>query len=519
MSARLPRPLRLLATGGLVSLCALSIGGSAFAATLAVERARDAATIVLGFPQAVSVRPLREGRDLLLTFDQPLGETPLDGLMERLGGLAENVRYGYDTLLLTLPTAVVAEVTGHDRQVTVTLTGSAALSAEDTEREAQAQRRVEFFQAVTLLEAGEPDIARARLARLVDSEPDNVELIVALAQAEERLGRWQKAVALYDRALTLDPDETATIGAKARLLAEHGNHVRVEPSFRDTRNADRQWVMRVIARANLNDTVTAGATFERRRLTISQLRHSDGSVRDFSGWRSMGELWLSRDWAEGDRTTVGALGNEKRPGVRLAHRIGRPEQTTTFVAALSEPTMDYAEAIAEHGSRHRAGAAHGRDLAPDLRLELAAFGNRYALANDLDVATTASATAGLRWAVVPGLPLVTLGYTIDAEYLIERDERTSPLGEAYSPLPVTSREVHSVDVTFEDRLTDYLSWRADAGYGYDRLNDRGPNAGVGLIYAPLVDLEAELALRRTFASGRGQSNAVTIVGGHLHWRY
>lgn len=499
--------------GGVLAASPLS------AATLKVDRTQDTASLVLGFEAPVSVRPVRDGRDLLLTFDRPLGETPLDTAMERLIGLVDNVRYGYDTILLTLPASVTADISSAGRQVTVKLASATVRSAEDAERAAQAQRRVEYFQAVTLLESGEPEMARDRLARLADTDPANVELIVALAQAEERLGRWQQAVSLYDRALVLDPDESATIGAKARLLAEHGNHVRLEPSFRDTRNADRQWVMRVIARARLNDTVTAGATAERRHMTITQLRRPDGTARDFAGWRSIGELWLSRDWTDGAQSTFAVLGNERRPGLRLAHRIGRPDEQTTLVAALSEPTMDYAEAIADHGSRHRAGAAHGRNLRPGLRLETAGFWNRYGLDDDLDVATTASANLGLRWAVVPGAPLVTIGYTADAEYLIERDERTSALGDAYSPLPVSSREVHSIDVTFEDRLTDYLAWRADAGYGYDRLNEHGFNTGAGLIYAPLADLEAGLSLRRTFASGRGQSNAVTIMAGHLHWRY
>lgn len=89
---------------------ALAAAATKPSARIDVERRRDAARLDLQWQTAVRVQSSRIGRELTLRFDRPLGDAAFDKIPQRLEGWVENVQYGYDSVLLTLPVGVSARV-------------------------------------------------------------------------------------------------------------------------------------------------------------------------------------------------------------------------------------------------------------------------------------------------------------------------------------------------------------------------------------------------------------------------
>jgi TolB-like protein len=72
--------------------------------------------------------------------------------------------------------------------------------------------------AAYLWAAGDPARAEQTLRAAAETAPDHVEVLLALAQADEQLGRPERAIASARRAAVLDPRSAAAFGQLAQLL-------------------------------------------------------------------------------------------------------------------------------------------------------------------------------------------------------------------------------------------------------------------------------------------------------------
>ena len=103
--------------------------------------------------------------------------------------------------------------------------------------------------------------------------------------------------------------------------------------------------------------------------------------------------------------------------------------------------------------------------------------------------------------------------------MAQKAERLDPFGNVVAPLPLSSREVHALQVGLDGALADFVRYSVLAGYAYDRRNEGAPFAAAALVWQPREALEIGLRASRAVNTARGTGNAVDAVGGYVLWRY
>lgn len=465
-------------------------------------------------------RVLVESPEVLVLFARPIGPGELEAFAERRAGWIETVEYGYDSLVVRfLPdVAVTAEVVDNAVEIRASRVDSAAAAAPGENGIDPQLVRLEYYRALTLMETGAVRQGRALLVEQNRVDPRNVEVLLLLAQAEERLGRRDQAIALLDRALELDPGNPQAVRDKARLHYDAADHAGLSVRFQDVENADSQRISVADGRFGIVPGVGFEYRLEDRDLQVDEARRADGRLAAFDGSRQFGTFRMAR--AAGETVGVGAslfAANDRvGVGVDLLTNLGATEWK--FVAALNEPETDFVEGLIEGAGRDRLGVAVSESADDTLQVQGGVAVNRYT-AGDEHAGTGFEFTGELRRQVYAPWPFVTVGYRLDAEYFTGTASRTAADGTRFEPLPLTSREAHTVDAGAEGYLTDYLRARAFGGFTVDRLNGNGPSMEVELVYEPLPELQVTAGMGSSLAVTRGTQSQLIFGGLSVRTRF
>ena len=115
----------------------------------------------------------------------------------------------------------------------------------------------------------------------------------------------------------------------------------------------------------------------------------------------------------------------------------------------------------------------------------------------------------------------SLTYNIDAEYLFGTKNFFNSQGQEYSPLPITSREIHSAIATISGYVTDYMRYTVSGGYQFDRLDlqSKGPRFTGELSYERSPDFEFGANYIYSAATSRGSGDIVNRSGLYLMTRF
>lgn len=542
-----------LATLLVLAPFAASAQPAPLSARVEAVREEKSASLTLSWPGRVRPDQRQSGRELVLSFSRPLGAAPLEGVPERLQGWVENVLYGYDSVLLVLAPGVAATVIPRPDGVHVTFSPEAGAPRRNAEAEAAeraAQRRIDYFKAVTLMDAGEVREARAMLVDLLLADPRDAQSTALMAQAEERLGRWHEAVRLYDRGLELTPNEPSLVVGKARLLHEKGDRAQLDFDMFRVKRADVQRVTRLSGTHNLPNDLMFSYVLENRRVDVDRVQRKDGGgppvpvttdplatdtpdlvaptttppapdggVAPFHGTRQKLELAVSRDWPEMQQSRLSLFAAQRTLGVGYAHSWRDERSETRAGLAWSEPTYAFLEGVAGGGRRDRLFFQHETRPADRWVVTLGAAYNRYGLAGATDLARSVTVEGAIRYILNQDGPLASVAYLLDAEYVGHREDRLNNQGVLFNPLPAASREVHIAQFSIEDYLADYVRYSMQFGYAYDRRGQSGPQGAFSLGWEPVDDLEIGLRASHARSTTRGTASTVDSAGGYLLWRY
>lgn len=485
---------------------------------IAAQRAETTASLALSWPGVVKTAPAQDGRELTLRFNRPIGEARVETIAERLTGWVDSVQYGYDSLLLVLAPEVTATVATRRDGVRVAFAPAPRTVGKDAEERA-AERRLDYFRAVTMMEDGRIGEARGLLSSMLAAEPKDREAVDLLAQVVERQGRWREAVGLYGRALDLSPDNKPALDARRRLLREFGNQARFDFDVVHVKDADVQRIGRLTGNREVGWNSALRTLVERRTLDVDQARRADGRLEAFHGERTRAELSLVHDWDTPDQSRVSLFAAPQTLGAGLGHDLRDGSGQTRFTIGWREPTFTFVEGIVNAGRRDRVSVLREHRLSERWLATLGGALNRYGLGAEGDLARSASLEGAVRYTVLVQRPIASLAYVLDAEYLNRRVERLDPLGLPFVPLPVARREVHSLQVAVEDSFDNGLRYAVQGGWSYDRFNKGGPFAAGAVAYEFIDGLEAGLRASHTISTARGTGSAVDAAGGYLLWRH
>ncbi|MCB1734600.1 MAG: tetratricopeptide repeat protein [Gammaproteobacteria bacterium] len=510
----------------------LANGSVALAALPSTGIGVETAWFELRFPRPVQIQ--REDRDggWVLRFSQPL-DTDLELSAKSLEAWVASMWGGFDSLLIKPQAQVDARFQIDKDRVRVEFRRSAqrqvATEPAVAPPSARQAMRLARLDAIWLVENGRIQEAVLALRGLVAEHPNEADLRIDLAGVESRLGHWSDALAHYDRALALlrnDPrsttDDAELARARADLWRENAPYLRVETWRQRFGDSEVQRVVKTDLRVLLDDD--SALEFEHRLVGLEEstaVRDINGVASTFDGTRQRlrGDLLYS----DGDagKGRIGFTFNGVEPGLRWRHqwfREGKQWGGTHWLSAvLHEAWDELPEALIGYGFRD--GAALGASWANGDRInseaELGVY--RYGLDGFDDAVRSWNARYSVRYLVSGPNPSVDVGYGLDKVQSFGSVWRVAADGTDFKPLPLSSSEVHSVDVSAIEWFGDELKINGQLGYGYDRKNGKGVFANFGVVYAPWDDFEAGLSTSYSNTSGRAGDSVLTRYNLYLKW--
>ena len=487
---------------------------------LTSRRLDEGAEFTLTWPQPVNVEVQSDPRELLLRFSRPLGDIQAGILVSEFPDLIQDVRYGYDSLLVRSTRKVSFEVARTARGLTARMTPAPADAPAPAPLGAVARDeefRLDYLRALALLQSGELEQARTLLDKLHKDRPGDAEVIGSLALAETELGRWRQAVRLYDEGLQLRPGDPVLADARIRLLRQNGTYAKVQPTYIDYHNSNREVFAKASGKVVLPDGWAMLGGVESVYLDAEDIRRLNGDNEDFRGARTRGELSGEYDWEDGATTRATLLANPNSVGAALSHSFGPLSARTIVKAAYHQAEWRYLEGVVNQGTRDLVGLEHQRAFSQTVQAGLGASLNMYGVRDDNDVVRSVATGGFLRYVLRPTRPLLTASYYLDAEYA-NRDKRRQASGNKYAPLPIESRAVNSVEIAAGGELAEDLTYVGGAGYSVDAANSRhGPLIVLGLEYYLLEDVGVSVNFRHALASARGDDGQYSEAGLSLVW--
>lgn len=491
-------------------------------ATRIVERRSPDGATVLEVQGATVDEIFTQNGEVIIYFRDQITPQDIDTFAADRAGWIETIEYGYDSLVIRFAPHIEFSAAAPDGLATVRLRrvaaapsgtgGAAAAQAEDVSQ----RDRLDYYRAYTLMETGAVRQGRAMLVKLHRADPRNVEVIVLLAQAEERLGRPRQAIAHYDRALDLDPNLPAVIRDLGRLHRQVADTARLNNRVQ---NVDETGETQVIS--TLDGQMTFGQGFsleydlENRYLDTRDVIRVNGDSGPFSDSRQRAAFTLRSPETGFGRFAASLFASNEVVGFGVEAELREGPESWHAEALWSEPDFTYVEGIVDGGARNRLAVTWRRQLGDLYDLSAGTSFNGYTLDGDY-AGSGFGITAEIRRVIAAPIPFATIGYRLDAEYMLNTQTNEITGGPL---LPLRSREAHTFDASVEGYLTDFLRGRAYAGYTFDRLNSGGPLAEGSLIYEPLADLEIIANLGTSLTEDRGTDNHLIYGGLSIRLRF
>ncbi|MBF0436381.1 MAG: hypothetical protein HQL77_13530 [Magnetococcales bacterium] len=473
------------------------------------------AQLTLTWQDSVQFSMRHMGRELLMVFDKEFIPAGLDAAIQGLGAYLEDVRYGYDSLLLTGRQEDTSfRVSQSGAVVTIAMT-MPPQSGEGLQQRKVEEDRLRFLKAKTMVSRRSLYGARARMKGLAEESPKNVEFLAELGTVEDRVGRWREAVALYDQGLSHASGEPNIIFAKALLHQQHGANLQLSGfdkwSSKDHERQDGQDV-----EVNLVGSRAMNLDIKLRRIDLAVDNVTD--ARGTTGNRDVewmaGSAEMAWSWPDADTTRLGILAGQDTLGVTASHEWFQPASKVRVVGDWRRPYAGTTNGMVDQGWRDRLELQREDTWWGD-RWHTVAGGavNRYGNEIDTGAAQSITMTGSVRYTLLSRINM-ELSYVLDKEKPWHQEHRINDDGILYTLFPITPKENHLLSVAGFDLWSDYWAYNWLVGYAYDRLADQyGPMLSFSLSYEPMADIKSALSLQ----SGTSRQAGVWVTTNQLDY--
>ncbi len=457
------------------------------------------------------------GREVVLIF--PASVSPADvATLERAAGtgLIEGVSIGQDAVRLRLSRPGLAQLEAEGRGAVLRVLPAGRGGASWPER------RLALAEAETALRTGDTAAARATIAPMLAEAPRDTALIERMAAIEAASGRSRSALALYERALGLDPGASSLVAARRSLAAQQGPFLRSEAFGIAAPGGQRIASYQLSAGMPFSDGWRVDIRSEFRRGSARNLRQSGRDAGgSFSGEGVRGEAGIERRWERAGTTRLAVLGGPRMAGasIQQTFRLGAVDLAASF--DYNRPYWDTMMSFAGNAVRDQAILGSSFRLGEHIVVQAGGGYVRYGVPGVSNVAqgpafaVAVNWTAPERWMLVDGWQF-RAGYRFTGEYLSSIANGRTPSGQLLPLLDVRSREVHGVEAALEGPVGP-AQLTLLGGYAIDRYGGSGP---LGLIRVGnrregrfAYGLEASVG-----PSLAENARAVWRLGGFLAWR-
>jgi hypothetical protein len=485
-------------------------------------------TVPMQAPGQVTLR--QDDRDVLVSFPRPLPDFNAQALLDQAAGLLEAVNVGYDTLLLRLAPGVTVSKIAEQGAVRLALQPATAGPGGETlpgqavtETDQEGAQRLRMLGAQLMARTGQASEARAQFGDLILTMPNNPEPMSGLAGVEQTAGRWRQALALYERAQHLDPEDPSIADAIDAIKHEHAPRLRADFEFRRTNAGEGSGISTAAitglsGQQNFGDAWHLGVSINAARVNASQVQQPSGAVENITGLRQRSELSLQHDSLNGMVVAGSAYLTGAIPGVGIRGELPDDHGTTYLRADYRRPDWDFFQSIVDNGTRDRVSIGRRQVIVQDLTARLDVGANRYSLQGWPNLATTITVNGELRLANLAGVHGLSAATVLDGEYVNKIATGINASGETFNRIDIVNREVYAGVLDYVGSWNPGtsgrpLSYEVSVGYGADRYGKSGPILAAVLTY-PVGDFE--LGVRAGYVNNIGRTAGSTaIIAGSL----
>jgi len=467
-----------------------------------------------------------EGKNLVLRFDEPIETLGIDQFVREILVWVKNIKTGYDTLLIQATRNSAFQVLNSKNKIIIQIK---QLPGKEATQGVEDDRDLAHLESTLLLQTNKFD-AHSGITELLKAHPDDPQFMADLAEVDSRLGRWRQAINHYASAIRRAPDAVHMKQAKSYLHGRFGPQVRVDQYYRDTTNAEVQWVSRAMARQSYGSDYMVGVGFENRVINDNLIRpRIDGKLQQFQGKRQRWEGYVEKAH-EFATTRFSIVGQETEPGVGLEHRRQLRLGEVRLKAIIHEPYWDFVEGIIDEGTADRLQLrwvyegespilGKFRSKNPFSAI-VGISANRYGVEDDNNVAESVKVLAGIQYQLNLLLPGLSVGYQFRGEYAKLTESRVDAVGTNFNPLAIENTQTHSWNISVAKRITDHLRFDFNTGFKYDdRVKSKGPFAALELVYDSLSNLKVGVNSEFNQETVRGSNNTFTQFGAFLIWKF
>lgn len=498
---------------------------------------RKGAMLMGSSAHTASVQQMSGGRELKITFSQPIENRPPVKLSDaKKLAWVEKSTLGYDSLSISAkPGYVVRYVPTSEQQFAVVAT-PAPEYAPQVEAQRQQDLRLQLLYARIEQDSGQTEKARQRVAVLKQYYPNDPQLLSFNAGIEAASGNRSQALALAQQAQRVAPENEGLAmmvqefsrPATGGYTAASTQFAKADVEYRNY-GAHDEVITTAAAQFRLPNNNELGFNWQHDFISPkSMLIPETGGSTDGSANRDQAEIFLAHYFEDGGRIQGSLFADSATEiGGGLYYAFDNPLGRTELIGEYRKPYWDYAQAVYAYANRDRVGLRHFAQVNKKTALGVETSLNNYNIKLDNDQVQTALVRASVTYEIQPqtkAQPYLGLGYGFDGEYKIDdHDLRLTAGGAGYHPFDWRSREVHYFSGTYRDDWTPTTHAMLTAGYAFDRLNDSGPAAEARITQ----DLSAnwELGLRArygviTSGGGSGEDNDDAVnVGAHLMYKF
>lgn len=390
--------------------------------------------------------------------------------------------------------------------------------------DASQRLRIELLGAQLLYERGNVRASALHYEALRKENPESIYPVLALADIQSSLGNWRSSFELLDNAEAMAPYNEEIEETRRRLRSQHRSSAKVDVEYRTVQNAEDAVRTTVEAEYIRENQDKVGMRYVLDNLQADNVvAQSNGTFGNFNSERQMVELYYEHQTASGNWWHAGLLAADSGPGLNLTFTMPDYDGHSVLGAEYHMPYWDIVQGAIYDAARDRVWIGRNHRINPRTTANLAGSLNRYTIEGDDHVADSGSLqlTLARRLSDTLGDAKIrsTLQYTLDAEYMIDDAQTRTLGGTTFTPLPLRSREVHSLGINLADGdFTDAVEWEVYGGYAVDRLGGSGPFFGGALRYEITRALLGELRYSYSYDNNTFGGD-VNRLGGFLKWYF
>lgn len=478
------------------------------------------AELVLTFSRPPSYTIKQGSRGKVISFNQALNIPDIDRTRKKLSIWLDDLAASYDALLISLKANAELKVWVRGNHLYLNFSLIEADNYPDRNSQNRDDISLRRADALYLHASGQHKAARMRIKELMQSHPDEMQLIFDLANIEEDLGNWGEALNLYNHIESRWPQSLPASMAKTRLQHAHGNKLSAGVLYNKLGSTSRQTTSRLEGRKLLQNGKAWLLEYENRDADEdADVRRINGDLAPFSGRRQHLTASFAGFYHEAEHR-LSLYVAEKNPGLGWGYQRVTDYGRVGVGVEWRSPWFETPEALAGYGYKESLSLTYNKTFARKYSFSSVLSINSYGLDGVKNAARSHRLQLATRYLKLPGKPDFSLGYSFDLEDISGQAKLKDTLGNDFIPLPLDSREQHVIDVGWNKNWGDTVRLQAHLGYEYDRRRDASaPFGRMQVNYRAERDLMLKLDIHSGLSSYRGGEDELHTVGLSLAWFY